>query len=132
MSQAPKYPTVQRDNDGPLVFVVQNQHRYDNVGKKFVPKYDLDPARVFGDLVELLSPTASPFHFDNVKEELIEKLSHYRDGDFILCVGNPALMMAVGAIAASFNEGRVAALQWSGKDQRYIPIQMSGLYEDTE
>ena len=134
MNSAPnsQLDPVERTNDGPLVFVVQNQHRYDAVKRTFVPKFDLDPARVFGDLIELLSPTASPFNFETVKEELIHKLSHYRDGDCLLCVGNPVLMMAAGAIAASFNEGRVRALQWSGKDQRYIPVDLSGLYEDND
>lgn len=118
---------VVRDNNGPLVFVVQNQHRYDNTSRTFVPKFDISAAAIFGDLVEVLGPTASPFHFETVSAELHEKLRHYRDGDFVLLVGNPALIGAVTAIASSYNEGEVSVLQWSGKDQRYMPIKMTNL-----
>jgi len=118
---------IARTNNGPLVFVVQNPHRWDHERQKFVPKHDIETANVFGDVVELLSPTASPFNFPTVREELHHKLKHYRDGDFILLVGNPALIGAVTAIAASYNDGRCAVLQWSGKDQRYTPIDMLDL-----
>lgn len=128
MSQPTKPPTeIKRTNNGPLVFVVQNPHRWDHEKQKFVPKHDIDTAHVFGDVVEVLSPTASPFNFPTVRDELHFKLKHYRDGDFILLVGNPALIGAVTAIAASYNDGRCAVLQWSGKDQRYTPIDMPGL-----
>lgn len=115
----------------PIVYVVQNQHRWDGVSRTFVPKFDLSSAHVYGDMVELLSPTASPFHLDDpdssVMNELREKLKNYRDEDFLLLIGNPALILAVGSVAASYNNGRVRILQWSGKDQRYISVTMSGL-----
>jgi hypothetical protein len=38
--------------------------------------------------------------------------------------------MAAGAIAAQHNNGRIRALQWSGKDQRYIVVDMSDIFAD--
>lgn len=111
----------------PKVFVVQNQHRWDRDAQKFVPKYDLREAEIFGDLEYLLSPTAAPFNAEPIVRELREKLKDYRQGDYLLLVGNPALILAVGAIAASYNKGRVSVLQWSGKEGRYIAIHMDGL-----
>lgn len=109
------------------VFVVQNQHRWDGGTQRFVPKYDMSSAEAYGPLVYLLSPTAAPFNSGPIIEELREKLREYRDGDHLLLIGNPALILAVGAIAASYNNGRVSVLQWSGKDQKYIDIQLDGL-----
>lgn len=109
------------------VFVVQNQHRWDRDTSTFVPKYDMSSAEQFGQLVYLLSPTAAPFNPAPIVKELREKLADYREGDHLLLVGNPALILAVGAIAASYNDGRVSVLQWSGKEQRYVNIQLSGL-----
>lgn len=127
MSQQRTYEPVTRENDGPLVFYVQNQHRWDRDTEKFVPKYDLDPARVFGDLVPLLSPTASPFSFESILDELQFKLAHFRDGDYLLLVGNPVLIGASVAVASSVNEGHVSVLQWSGKDRSYVPVHLEGL-----
>lgn len=110
-----------------IVYVVQNQHRWDREACVFVPKYDMASAEEFGQLVYLLSPTAAPFHPAPIIAELKEKLKGYKEGDHLLLVGNPALILAVGALAASYNNGRVSVLQWSGKDHRYVKIQLEGL-----
>lgn len=117
---------------GNRVFVVQNQHRWNREAERFEPKFDMTSAQRFGTLVYLLSPTAAPFNPRPIVEELREKLREYREGDHLLLVGNPALILAVGAIAASYNNGRVSVLQWSGKDQRYINIQLDGLDTETD
>ncbi len=111
----------------PIVYVVQNQHKLDRDTNRLVPKFDMKAAEGFGRLVYLLSPTAAPFHPDPVVKELRLKLKDYRTGDHLLLVGNPALILAVGCIAATYNEGRVSVLQWSGRDRRYVAIEMDGL-----
>ncbi|QYW02136.1 hypothetical protein CPT_Sonora_033 [Stenotrophomonas phage Sonora] len=110
------------------VFVVQNQHRWDGTLGQFVPKFDLSPAQVFGDIVPLLSPTASPFNLGSILGELRSKLSDFRDDDYILCVGNPILIALTFAIAADVNGGTATALQWSGKDRRYLPVGVTDLF----
>lgn len=107
------------------VFVVQNQHRWDKEKSVFVPKYDLSSAKDYGELVDLLTPTASPFHPEPVVRELIDKLAWFSDDDCLLLVGNPVLIGCAVAIAASANRGRVAMLQWSGTDRRYVRVQVS-------
>lgn len=110
------------------VFVVQNQHRWDRDRQKFVPKFDLSPAAEFGELVYLLSPTAAPFRPEPIIAELKQKLAGITPEDYILCVGNPLLIQWVGVIAAGLLGGRLRSLQWSGKDQRYIPVEVAGLF----
>lgn len=110
------------------VFVVQNQHRWDRDERAFVPKYDISSAHQFGNMVELLSPTAAPFNPEPILEELRTKLADFSDEDYILCIGNPLLLAWAFAIAADVNVGTVKALQWSGKERRYIPVGVTNIF----
>ena len=110
-----------------IVYVVQNQHRWDREANDFVPKFDLAPAAEFGRLEYLLPPPTGPFRPDSVIAELREKLQNFTDDDYLLLIGNPVLIGLATALAAAYNGGSVSLLQWSGKDQRYIPVDASGL-----
>lgn len=105
------------------VFVVQNQHRYDSARRALVPKYDMSDAERFGELVDLLGPTAHPFDPEPVVRELDSRLADYDDSDCLLLVGNPILIGLAVAVAADVNDGRVSMLQWSGKDQCYQRVE---------
>lgn len=109
------------------VFVVQMPHYWDNRHEKFLPKFNIKTAEVFGQIQYLLSPKAAPFNPESIILELQEKLKDFCDEDYILMIGNPALIAFAGAIAAARNEGRVRLLQWSGREGGYIPIQAGGL-----
>lgn len=110
------------------VFVVQNQHRWNREQQRFEPKFDLTAAEPYGELVYLLSPTAAPFRPDPVIAELREKLCDFGPDDHLLLVGNPVLIGFAVAIAADINDGDISLLQWSGKDQRYIAVEATGLF----
>lgn len=107
---------------GARVFVVQKQMRWDDRKEELVPKFDLETAREHGELVYLLSPNAAPFRPQPIVEELREKLADFGDDDCLLLIGNPCLIGFAVTTAADFNGGRVRLLQWSGKDQRYISV----------
>lgn len=106
----------------PKVFVIQNPHQGDGHGG-MKPKFDLSSATEFGELVYLLGPGTKPFEpNDRVIDELREKLSQFGDDDYLLLIGNPALIGFATAIAADFNDGRVSMLQWTATQGRYVPI----------
>lgn len=105
------------------VFVVQKQMKFDDKTGELVPKFPgLCKAKQWGDLCYLLSPTASPFHPEGIIAELNEKLSAFKNDDFLLLIGNPALIGAASAIAARINGGRIKCLQWSGRHSNYVEI----------
>lgn len=106
----------------PRVFVVQKQLRMDDQGQ-LVPKFDLSTAEQYGDIIYLLSPTASPFNPASIVPELNEKLEDFNSGDSLLLVGNPCLIGWSTAIAASQNDGFVRLLQWSGQSRSYIVVE---------
>lgn len=114
----------------PRVFVVQKTMRWDAQKGELVPKFDLEPAEEYGEVIYLLSPTAAPFNPDTVLPELHQKLESITENDYLLLVGNPALIGIVCAIAADYSQGCFNLLQWSGKERRYLPIRVQGLYND--
>jgi hypothetical protein len=111
------------------VFVVQNQRAVHPRTGVLAPKFDLSPAREFGAIVELLPEQVSPFHADGVVSHLSNRLADFGDGDFLLLIGNPALIGLAVAVAAAKNAGRVKMLQWSGTRRRYQPVSFTGIFD---
>lgn len=105
-----------------VVYVIQKQMRYDDRRRGLVSRFDLEPAKQYGELVFLLSSTAEPFSPEPVLEALRERLAPIKPGDYLLLVGNPCLIGWATAIAADLTEGQVNLLQWHGKERRYIEV----------
>lgn len=109
----------------PRVFVVQRQLRWDEKTQGLVSKFDLEPAREHGELVFLLGSSAAPFSSRSIIADLHRGLEDFGDNDHLLLIGNPCFIGWATAIAADNNDGRVAMLQWSGKDRRYLSVRSS-------
>ena len=105
-----------------IVYVVQQQQRWDHKKQCLVPKFDIMSAEAYGSIEYLLSPTARPFNSSGIVKDLHNKLEYYTDEDFLLLVGNPCLIGLSVAIAALYNPSKVNMLQWSGKESKYLPI----------
>jgi hypothetical protein len=103
------------------VYVVQKQMHLDREKQEYVERFDLSPAKEYGELKYLLSPTAAPFRPESVLEDLYKGLEDFTDEDYLLLVGNPVLIGLASSVAA-MKSGTVNFLQWSGKDQRYLSI----------
>lgn len=107
----------------PKVYVVQKQMRFDHDEGEFVPRFNLDSAKQYGDLEYLLSPTASPFNPDSIIPELHDKLYNFKSTDYLLLLGNPCLIGFVCTIATYYSDGDLRLLQWHGREQKYILIE---------
>lgn len=107
------------------VYAVHNPMRFDPESMELVPRYDLTPASQWGELRYILGPRTNL----NRPAEVIAKmdliLESFRNEDFLLPIGNPALIGWAVAIAAAHNSGNVQLLVWSGRDQAYIPSKSS-------
>lgn len=106
--------------DTSTVYVVQKRCRLTDRGQ-LVPKFDLTQAEQYGQLKYLLPPTAGPFRPLQTIELLRAKLANFTDRDYLLLVGNPCLI-AWASIVAAERSRRLNLLQWSSKQQRYLPI----------
>lgn len=108
----------------PRVFIVQRPTQRDPATGAVVPSMDLSPAREWGEPVFLLRDNENPFADpDAAALEVERQLSEHGYGfnDFLLLVGNPALIGIVSAVASSFSP-RLNLLQWSKVDHGYRPV----------
>lgn len=109
------------------VWVVQNTKWIDPKDGQLKPKFDFTKAARFGELKELLSPTASPFNLPPVLRDLNNALETYSDEDYLLLVGSPVLLGLSVAVAAYYNDGHVNMLQWSGAKRDYLPVSVKDI-----
>ena len=84
---------------------------------------NLLPAREYGAMIVLLGPQQLVLDTSHAIAELKEKLFDFNDKDFILPVGDPVAIGLAAAIAAGYNQGKVAFLKWDRQEQRYYSVQ---------
>lgn len=104
------------------VYVVQDHRRYNKDTGEFEAVHDLTPAKKFGPIRYLLTPTAAPWSPETVIAELWDGLRDFGDADHLLLTGNPILIGWATAVAAQVNGGRLNMLQWNGRERRYISV----------
>jgi 7-keto-8-aminopelargonate synthetase-like enzyme len=112
----------------PKVYVVQ-QHLARQPDGSFKPKHDISPAKNFGEIVYVLGPKAKPFNMHKVLPDIELRLKNFTSEDYLMLIGNPALIAACATVACRNTNGKVQFLQWSGYYNDYLPIELD-LYED--
>ena len=82
-------------------------------------------AEKFGDLKVLLPDnkqivlSAGP-----LTHKLKKELSTFCDDDYLLLIGDPAIIAVCGAIAAKNNGGRFKVLKWDRNEKRYYDLEI--------
>lgn len=102
------------------VYVTQRPARYSQERRGWVNKYDLSPAKEFGDLVYLLPPRN--VYTDGLMEaigKIKAQLKHYTPSDHIMALGDPLVIAVTVMIAASKTNGVVSLLKWDRIENRY-------------
>lgn len=106
------------------VYVVQRPAYYSRARKGWVNKYDLSPAREFGELDFLLPPAnLQRDQLAKVTDHLREKLSDYSsDVDHVLAVGDPIAIGLVCMLAGEVSHGSVSILKFDRALAAYEPF----------
>jgi folate-dependent tRNA-U54 methylase TrmFO/GidA len=82
-------------------------------------------AEQFGDLKMLLPNnrniilSAGP-----VTHKLRKELSTFCDDDYLLLIGDPAIIAIAGAVASEMNRGKFKVLRWDRNEARYYDIEI--------
>lgn len=98
----------------PRVFVTQGTSRL-----------NLAKAHKHGELVELLPEgTHVSLNTQPALRQLKLKLHSFGDSDFILPLGDPAVIVMAGIIAAEANRGKIRLLKWDQKLKDYYSVQI--------
>ena len=82
-------------------------------------------AEKFGDLKIMLPDrkqmilASGPLTF-----ELQKHLKDFNDNDYLLLIGDPAIIGLCCAIASDFNNGKFKVLKWDRNDKRYYDLEI--------
>ena len=98
---------------------------YKNANGLLVPKFSIDAADEYGEVKVLLPYGNVAMAPQPMVVSLRSQLKDFNDEDYILPVGDPAIIGAAIAVAAEFNNGRVKVLKWRGKQHRYTTLKMN-------
>jgi hypothetical protein len=107
------------------VYVVQNPMRYDPEKGRIMPRYDLAPAERFGKLRVLFDErtTLRPEEAKRIIAKMNLVLRSFCDEDYLLLIGNPALIGYATGLAAAHNGGKIKLLVWSGREKDYTVVE---------
>lgn len=116
----PKCDHWKLQKDGPIYSCESCGHEFDRA--KTVPKHDLTPASVYGELEVLINRNNIGIAAQPVVAELRHRLRDYSDEDYILAVGDPVAIGLAISVASDANRGRVNVLKWDRQTRKYISL----------
>ena len=106
----------------PTVYAVQVPMKHG--GGRVEPMFDISPALMYGDIIQLLPPGPVLLETEVSVRTLKSKLAHFDDDDYILCLGDPVAIAAACMVASQVNGGAVKLLVYDRQDRRYNAIQI--------
>ena len=119
---------MSESNKKPIVYVLQ-----EIAGTRFnSPKINITGALEYGELKFLLPELSQlmwspgPLIF-----ELRKKLKNYTPEDYLLLVGDPAIIGVACSIVSDITNGKYNLLKWDKQERKYYPIEIN-LYEKGE
>ena len=56
--------------------------------------------------------------------KLQQELKNFNDNDYLLLIGDPAIIAVAGAIASENNNGRFKILKWDRNEMKYYDIEI--------
>ena len=59
-----------------------------------------------------------------VTHKLRKELKDFNDNDYLLLIGDPAIIAVAGAIASEMNRGKFKVLRWDRNESRYYDIEI--------
>lgn len=98
---------LKRDPDGELV--------------RWLP---MESLAKFGEVVRVLPDGSPPAALDGYLGILAERLGDWRDGDYLVCVGDQTLLVAAAAILGSYLAPgeKLRVLKWERRQESYAPV----------
>lgn len=107
----------------PTVFVTQEVMVRESNGD-LRRKFDLTEAEKYGDVRVLVPHGQSLVSSVPVVRQLNEQLRDFTSDDFLLPLGDPAIMAAAAAIASRNTNGRLNVLKWDRRAGTYLNVRI--------
>jgi len=88
-----------------------------------MPKYNVMKALPFGEVEFLFSERAQLIYSaGSFIHSLRKKLEGYNDEDYLLLVGDPAVIAVAAVVASERNHGKFKLLKWDRMAGKYYPL----------
>ena len=90
------------------------------------PKINIMSASKHGDFKFLL-PEFSQIIFSPgpLIYKLRQGLKNFKESDYLLLTGDPAIILVAGVIASDITNGKVNLLKWDKQERKYYPISIN-------
>ena len=117
-----------RKNKSPIVYVIQEIAGT----KEGRPKINILGAAEYGEFKFLL-PELSQMIFSPgpLIFKLRKSLKEFKEGDYLLLTGDPAIIGVACSIVSDITNGKYNLLKWDKQERKYYPITIN-LYEKGE
>ena len=84
--------------------------------------FDLADAAKFGDLKPIFVNKVSMLDGDNLLDTIENKIKDFKEGDYILCIGSPILILLTGFILGEMDINEINYLTWDKKYKTYVRL----------
>ena len=110
------------NQEEPIVYVIQEI----SGTRHGAPKINIMGAQKYGEFVFCL-PEMSQIIFSPgpLIFRLREKLKYYREMDYLLLTGDPAIIGVACSIVSDITNGKYKLLKWDKQERKYYPIEIN-------
>ena len=90
------------------------------------PRVDIVSATKWGELIPLTNQ-ADQLHMNTGRliQQIKRKLRDFDSDDWLLAIGDPAIIGVAFAIASDANSGQINILKWDKIERLYYPVKLS-------
>ena len=90
------------------------------------PRVDIISATKWGELITLTNQT-DQLHLNpgRLITQIKRKLQNFDKDDWLLAIGDPAIIGVAFAVASDVNSGQVNILKWDKIERLYYPVRLS-------
>ena len=106
-----------------VVYVTQDVMVRDHDGA-LRRKFDLSSAEAYGEVRILVPHGQSLVSSVPVVRQLLDQLRGFTDEDYLLPLGDPAIMAAASGIAAKQANGRFTIQKWDRRAGKYLAVKL--------
>jgi len=109
------------------VFILQEVMRRDKVTGRTTPAHDFAPAAVYGEIVFVIDAQSRPSIIGRtLANQLKDVLKDFTEGDYLLPVGDPSMILVAGAILGKMHK-TFNVLQWERRQRAYIAMEINNV-----
>jgi hypothetical protein len=106
-----------------VVYITQEVRKATREGS-FQPQFNFKPAMKYGELRVLVPGEMSLLSPVPLVRVLREKLLTFSEDDWLVAVGDPAIVATASMIIAQKTHGKLKILKWDRELRDYIPIEI--------